>query len=268
MKKWLGSIVLIASLGTAAFAADGKKGPEIQVIDNKVSIQAEAVGLGRLLRLFDMATGLKSKVPAELANRNISVRFSGLTFDQAVEKIFEGVPLDYVVILGQGIVVTSASQTGPPTATAGAPFNPPPSEPQMSDEQPFFPGANGQPFPGAGQQFPGGVPGNMPPQQGGQPAMIQTPFGPIPNPRANQPPNNAPMAMPGANANQPFGLTNPTTNPGVNPSTSPFGDGSVPAFNPNPSSTPPQQPQNPFGTPNGMPLIPGQPQPIRKPPGQ
>src|SRR5688572_10201275 len=148
MKKWLGSFVLILSLSGALLAADVKKGPEIQVIDNKVSMQADAVGLGRLLRLFDIAIGLRSKVPAELANRNISVRFTGLTFDQAVDKIFEGIPLDYIVIQGQGIVVTSASQGGTAPATAaGALFNPQPTEQQLLDEQPFFPG--GQPFPGA-----------------------------------------------------------------------------------------------------------------------
>jgi hypothetical protein len=267
MKKWLGSLTLIAFLGVAVLA-DDRKGPEIQVIDDKISMRAEAVALGRLLRLFDMATGLKSTAPPDLANRNISVQFTNLSFSDAVQKIFEGATLDYVVVQGQGIMVTAASQAGPPTATAGAPYNPPPSEPAF-DEQPFFPGgagaANGQPFPPQMQ-------GNYPPQPGmqGQPAMIQTPFGPIPNPRANQQ-NNMPMSAPGSN--QPFGLANPAENPPTVSPISPFGDGAVPSFNPN-LSQPNAPPANPFGNvPNGMPGMQGVPgqaptAPVRRPPGQ
>src|SRR5436190_22402606 len=91
----------------AGSAAAAGKAPEIQIINGKVSIQAEAVPLGRLLRLFDAATGMTSKVPPELANRNVSMRFSGLPFDAAIRKMFEGQPLDYVLIKGKGIVVTA-----------------------------------------------------------------------------------------------------------------------------------------------------------------
>ena len=73
MKKVLVLGIIVIALSWNAFAASG--GPDIRIIDNKVSIQAEAVPLGRLLRLLDRATGMTSKVPAELANRNISVRF-------------------------------------------------------------------------------------------------------------------------------------------------------------------------------------------------
>src|SRR5262245_33955157 len=85
------------------------KGPEIRSVDNKVSIQAEAVKLSRLLRLLDSVTGVTPKVPTELANRNVSVRFSDLKIDAAVRKIFEGLPIDYVLIEGKGIVVTGTS---------------------------------------------------------------------------------------------------------------------------------------------------------------
>src|SRR5438105_1194583 len=104
MNNWLKSAVICALLAVPGIAAG--KGPEVDLIDNKLSISAETIPLGRLMRLFDMATGLKSKVPPELANRNISVKFSGLNLNEGVRKIFQGQPLDYIVIQGQGIVVT------------------------------------------------------------------------------------------------------------------------------------------------------------------
>src|SRR5437667_12561667 len=104
MKKVLVLGIIVIALSWNAFAASG--GPDIRIIDNKVSIQAEAIPLGRLLRLLDQATGMTSKVPPELSNRNISVRVSNLTLDEAVHKIFEGQPLDYAVIQGKSIVVT------------------------------------------------------------------------------------------------------------------------------------------------------------------
>ena len=54
----------------------------------------QAVPLGRLLRLFGLATGLDTQAPPEVANRNVSVRFSGLSMEAAIRKIFEGQPLD------------------------------------------------------------------------------------------------------------------------------------------------------------------------------
>src|SRR6185295_1619244 len=110
MKRWLGSIIFLLVLASVSLAA--AKGPEVDLVDNKLSINAEAVPLGRLLRLLDSATGMKSKVPPELANRNISVKFSGLNVSEGVKKIFQGQPLDYVVIQGQGIIITSASLSG------------------------------------------------------------------------------------------------------------------------------------------------------------
>src|SRR6516225_8371996 len=87
MKKRILSILFCGLLAVPALAA---KGPTINLIDNKLSIDAETVPLSRLLRLLDMATGLKSKVPPELANRNISVKFSGLDLTEGVRKIFPG----------------------------------------------------------------------------------------------------------------------------------------------------------------------------------
>src|SRR2546422_10590425 len=105
MKRWFGVVIFVLSLATVSIAA--AKGPEVDLVDNKLSINAEAIGLGRLLRLVDLATGMKSKVPPELANRNISVKFSDLNVSDGVRKIFQGQTIDYVVVEGQGIIVTA-----------------------------------------------------------------------------------------------------------------------------------------------------------------
>src|SRR5215468_8066422 len=107
MKRWFVvlSFMSMLCIGALVYA----KGPEVDLIDNKLSVSAEAISLSRLLQLVDLATGMKSKVPSELANRNISVKFSGLSVTDAIRKIFQGQPFDYVVIEGQGIIITAAS---------------------------------------------------------------------------------------------------------------------------------------------------------------
>src|SRR5262245_24434658 len=107
MKRWFAGFIFLSMIGTATVAA--AKGPQVELIDSKLSINAEAISVSRLLQLIDLATGMKSTVPPELANRNVSVRFSGLSVSDGVRKIFQGLPLDYVVIAGQGIIVTAAS---------------------------------------------------------------------------------------------------------------------------------------------------------------
>jgi hypothetical protein len=190
----LGAVILIGILAVGAFAAD--KGPKIEIVDNKLSIDAEAVPLSRLLRLLDLATGMKSRVVPELSNRNISVKFSGLDVNDGVRKMFQGQPLDYVVIEGQGIVVTAASQTISAGDSAPVYSAPPPVD------QPFFPDFNN----------PAGPPPGMPGMQQ-QPAMIQTPFGPIANPRAGQPVSpNVPLSGPGQQ-NSLFPGTQPSPQP-------------------------------------------------------
>jgi hypothetical protein len=109
MKRWIAAFSLISIFGVAGIAAP--KGPEVDLVDNRLSINAEGVSIGRLLQLVDMATGMKSKVPPELANRNISVKFAGLALNDAFRKMFQGQPLDYVVVAGRGIIVTASSQT-------------------------------------------------------------------------------------------------------------------------------------------------------------
>jgi hypothetical protein len=144
-------------------AAD--KGPEIQVVDGKISITAEAVPLGRLLSLWDKAWSneTSSTVKPELANQNISVQFVGLPFEDAVQKIFQGQPLNYIVV-GRGIRVTerAAAMTGtssPITTTtyaepppiSSSPLLQPPSAPLTNTASPFNPagGAPGNPAPAA-----------------------------------------------------------------------------------------------------------------------
>jgi len=238
MKRWLAVFLFISmtSVGTMAAA----KGPEVDLVDNKLSINAEAVSLGRLIQLLDRATGMTSKVPPEVANRNISVKFSDLNLTDGVRKIFQGQPLDYIMVQGQGIVV-KAPTAGSPTAESLPAYNPPPVG-QQQYEQPFI------------QEFPGGAPPQiqpMPGQQQQQPAMIQTPFGAMPNPRAQQQPQQVgPLTAPGQqnslfpqqqtghpNTSPVIGLPgqqvgNPT--PFGTPST--FGNPNQPANNPNPNN--------------------------------
>src|SRR5215471_6017329 len=153
MKKLLAFLIVPLAFTVNGIAAES--GPDIRIVDNKVSIQAEAIPLSRLLRLLDQVTGMTSKVPPELANRNVSVRFTNLTLEDAVHKIFEGQPFDYVMVGGKGIIVTGSSQAL--TARNGGPSSAPPPEnipeenpaflpPQMQQQQPPIPGiVNGMP---------------------------------------------------------------------------------------------------------------------------
>src|SRR5436190_24369735 len=123
MKHLVAAVLLASAVPPGGFAAG--KGPEINLVDNKLSIDAQTVSLGRLLRLLDLATGMQSKVPAELAERNISVKFSGLSLEDGVRKIFQGQPFDYVVVEGRGVIVTSASQTTPAGGESAPIYNAP-----------------------------------------------------------------------------------------------------------------------------------------------
>jgi hypothetical protein len=222
MKRWSIAFIPLFVICTGAIAAP--KGPEVDLVDNKLSDSAETISLGRLIRLVDLATGMKSKVPAELANRNISVKFAGLDLSDGVRKIFQGQPLDYVLVEGEGIIVTAASQNTT-TADSAPAYNQQQQATQAAFDQ-FSPDFSTPP----GVQIP--TPQQQLQQQ--QPATVQTPFGPLPNPRAlpqqNAPNNTAQQQslFPGQNNGQP---QQPQTAPTVG-----FG-------NPNPFGTP-----SPFGT--------------------
>src|SRR5678816_1416619 len=94
--------------------------PEIEVVDGKISMSALGMPLSRVVSLLDRAMGMKSKVAPEAANRPISVRFKDLPLKDAVQKIFEGQPLNYSLIAGKGIDVSGIA-TGS-TATAASTF--------------------------------------------------------------------------------------------------------------------------------------------------
>lgn len=251
MKRWFVAVIFAGSLAVPAIAA---KGPEVDMVDNKLSINAEAVSLGRLLKLFDLATGMKSKVPAELANRNISVKFTGMNVTDGVRKIFQGQTLDYVLVEGAGVIVTAVSQSSG-GSDSPAPYNPPPQV-----EQPFVqdfqqqPGTIQTPF-GPAQPNPQ-QPGQQNPQQQ-QPAMIQTPFGPMANPNApRQQQPNSPLSAPGQQ-NSLFPSALPS-NQLPNQQASPQFPGSQPFANPTPFGTPTPPQNNPtinnnlFGSPPGF----------------
>src|SRR5262250_3006993 len=133
MKRWVVVFTFTSMLFTGALAY--AKGPEVDLVDNKLSINAEKISLARLLQLVDLATGMKSKVPPELANRNVSVKFSGLSLADGVRKIFQGQPFDYIMVQGQGIIVTAASQTAATGELPPPSGNPAPAV--QSFDQPF-----------------------------------------------------------------------------------------------------------------------------------
>ena len=108
MERWLRSLILAMLVAASSFAAGPR--PQVVKFDQTVSIDVENMTLGRLLQLWDQATGMRSSVPRELSTETVSVSFSGLNLSDAVRKIFQKLPLDYVFIESQGIIVTGASQ--------------------------------------------------------------------------------------------------------------------------------------------------------------
>src|SRR5262249_16190829 len=123
MNGWLAAMILAGALAVDGFAA--RNGPEVLNVDQQISINADGIELGRLLRRWDQATGMQSSIPSELADLTVNVHFTELSVSDAVQKIFAGLPVDYILVGGQGIVVTAQSQN------------------VSRDEQPFF--ANEQP---------------------------------------------------------------------------------------------------------------------------
>src|SRR5215831_320145 len=122
MKRWFFILFIVATiiLPGQAFATGG---PQAVNRDGKISISADHITLGSLLSLWDKATGTKSTAPPELAGRKLSVHFNGLSENDAVRAIFLGQPFEYAFVQGQGIVVTSPSQSA---RVAGGQPQPPP----------------------------------------------------------------------------------------------------------------------------------------------
>src|SRR5262245_24184392 len=124
MKPWLGvgSIILIGILSGQGFA--DQRGPEVVNVDQKISIRADNVTLGNLLRLWDQATGMHSRVAPELANQTLSVRFTALSVNDALRKIFDGQPFGYMLSENQLLVEARA----PSESIAEAEPAPPPAD--------------------------------------------------------------------------------------------------------------------------------------------
>jgi hypothetical protein len=165
MRAWLGTIILAGILALDGFAAG--QGPEVTNVDQKISISAADITLERLLRLWDQATGMQSVVPLELANRKLSIQFKGLPVNDALRKMFNGQPFDYVLVEGHGILVMERSQSAPvaPSADVSNAVEQVP-EPPVSQEAPSL---------------------IVPPPEQQKPIIIQTPFGPIVSPYMEQP---------------------------------------------------------------------------------
>jgi hypothetical protein len=157
--------LLTALLGLFLTAA--AQGPEVVKVDNRISVQADNISLGFLLQLWDKATGMRSTVPPNLADRKLSVHFTNLNVTDAVQKIFEKQPLNYVVIDNRGIVVTGVETAAAPE-TPAYDNEPVSEEPQQVTGQPDLQQARQKPSPTA-------------------PPPVETPFGPSPTPTGFQP---------------------------------------------------------------------------------
>src|SRR5262245_25408934 len=196
MNGWLAAMILAGALTANGFAAGN--GPEVLNVDQQISINADGITLGRLLRLWDHATGMQSSIPSELADLTLSVHFTGLSMSDAVQKIFAGLPVDFVVVAGQGIVVTAQSQNAlrdeqPPFANEQLPF----------DEYP--PGGVEQPLLMQGPQLvlaPRQQDPTLTPTPWGP--VIPTPFGPMVAPSIEQAPFVQLPPVPGSPPQVPF----------------------------------------------------------------
>jgi len=202
--------ILVSLTLLQGLAWDQSPAPEIEIVDGKVTMSAQGVPLGRLLSLLDRALGLTSTVKPELANRNISVRFTGLPVKDAVHKIFEGQPLNYMFVEGKGVSRIELAQTSTTTTAT--------SSPSSFDSGPVF---NQTPLPGITPVQPvNAQPLNPQPQNAtGQPSNANpsnanpsnSPFGTMP-PAPVATPANAGGVVPGQ-VPPPPGGNNPLVTP-------------------------------------------------------
>jgi hypothetical protein len=193
--------------------------PEIEVVDGKVSMSALGMPLSRVVSLLDRAMNMKSKVAPEVASRPISVRFKDLPLKDAVQKIFEGQPLNYSLIAGKGIEVSGAAIG---TASTG---------PSFQDPLPV----SQTPIPGVTPIQPA-----VPINPAGVPVQVGGPTGGAANPQGNNPAATGGTAPPPGVA-APGQL--PTPIGGVNPLTQPVS--ATPSVGFPPATPPPQQPSGP-----------------------
>jgi hypothetical protein len=155
----------------SAFGAQNSS--DIQIVDNKVSMNVHGIPLGQLLNMLDHITAMNSTVPAELSNRNVTVQFYELPIPEAIHKIFEGQRIDYVLVWGHGITVIAPSKEAPVQAAYSTFIQdkpPAPDNNQNVDKVPIL------------FETPQTVKAGATP-----PATALTPFGQIANPAANPP---------------------------------------------------------------------------------
>jgi hypothetical protein len=159
------SLVLLVTLYNPV--SDAQTTPQVINIDQKLTVNVENITLGRLLRLWDQATGTHSSVPPELANKIVSVRFSKLPLEDAVQKIFQDLPFDYVYVRGQGITITGLAQKTVPPQPAVVQSAPPINNVDVNAVQRMKPEAR--------TPSPAEIVNRTPPP----PPIVSTPFGPI-----------------------------------------------------------------------------------------
>jgi hypothetical protein len=187
MKRILVGTCLLLILAMPSIVA--AKDPVIQMVDGKLTIQAESVTLKQFLQALDAATGMNSKVSPQLANEKISVRLSDVDLNTAIRKSFQGQPWNYVVAVGKGIsVIDKAQLTAATTGSSSAPVQPYINDtrndtPPPLPNNPAFsqPGQGPVPVPASasttGPNQPAAL--NLPPAQGGTsaPAPLFQPVG-------------------------------------------------------------------------------------------
>src|SRR5262249_51065729 len=95
MKRWIPILIVVGILLLASTAVAA--GPEIIYRDGKISVNADDVPLGDLLRLWDKATGMQSSVPPELSDYKLTAHFTNLNINDAARTMLGGQPFGYAL---------------------------------------------------------------------------------------------------------------------------------------------------------------------------
>jgi len=175
MKPWLGVLIMAGLLGVQGFAAAQET--EVVNVDQKISVRADDITLVRLLELWDQATGMQSTVPPELADLKLSIRFTGLSLNDALLKIFDGQPFGYFLADGR-LIVSAISQFD----SSAEPM------PVDNDNVPEVVEQQALPTPASLQALPSRQ----------KPGIMPTPFGPLVVPPGTQQPFIQLPPVPGA----------------------------------------------------------------------
>ena len=241
----------VCLLSSVALAAEAQS-PLVETTEAGVSVHARGVPLGRVLAELDAVAGTESTVPPELDGYGVNAWFDDVSVDQAVKRIFEGLPLDYVVIGQRRVVVTAVSE--PVETQRGAPGVVRSARPQVLPQAPQAGLSN--PFQIPGQAVPSDGAGAV--TRGRTAAPFTSPFGVPFNPQVN---TQGGPGFPGGQGQQnvPFGTPRGSQSlPSAFPDTdNVFGNTSpalldlnqVPSERTSPSPSPPQVPIPPRSQP-------------------